>query len=1517
MSRGKALDVAIVGMACRFPGASDLFAFWENILGGVDTTSEVPRDRRGIVFEPTSLANDWVALDTARAAIADAGLSGEIPPSGTCYVVDAASASSLAALDLGARSLVERRADLAIVGGITIEANGDLPLSFQELVALSRSGRSRPFAADADGFLSGEGVGVVVLKRLVDAERDGDRIYAVLKGLGIVRDGRGSGRARAIRRAYRSSGIEPSTVGLIEGHGLGVPAADCAELRALRAIFPPIRAGRRVLGAVSSMIGHAMPAAGMAGLIKTALALHHRVLPPTLHAEKLHPLLDRGDSLFTLNPKARPWIHGDLLEPRRAGVNAFSFAGIYAHAILEEHSPSADSDRSPGALLSWDSEAILLSATDRSGLIDRARSLVEWLRAKPDVRLKDIAFTLNTGQSQGPARLGLVAKSLDDLASRLEAAIARLTDTGCRSIRDARGTYFWDRRDATPSRLAFLFPGEGSQYPGMLADLCPHFPEVRALFDTSDRIARDSGFDAWPSEHLFGLSNDNDSALWSAGVAVNVVLSAQWALFQLLTRLGLEPDAVIGHSSGEFLALAASGVLIVDRSFENKLGELGAIFGRLETSGLLPVARLVAVAADRSRVETAIASGAGRVEVAMDNCLHQVVIAGEPEGVGDVVEKLRGQGVVCEDLPFERAYHTPDFAPALGPIEAFFASLEFKTPRIPIYSCASEGRMGGDPQTIRRLSVDQWTRTVGFRATIETMQSDGINVFVDVGARGNLAGFVEDTLRGRPAFAVAANLPRRSGLTQLNHLVASLFAQGIELKPEHLYARRRPQRLDLDAPHREAQDSTTLRVEFPSMRLSDGLIERLRANGRAKSNGHHDPTTSPNSTNVVDSLISSRPDFSRANPILPVSGSGPTEVGPTGCRPSQTAPIHALPEAVSDPTLLDFQETMNVFLRTQKAVMDAYLNLRTDDEISFHLPPREQTQFEPGPWSGELVSIVEGLEAVSILILDAADDPVAEHHTLGGRQISSLHPEWRGLPVLPFSVMAEMLAEAAARLIPGEPLTSLREVHAAKWIRYEDEPVALEIRARLDLKSPDLVSVSIHNRGPARSMKPLEAPVFEGVVVFKEARPQGPIAEPFSLDHPEVSRFTAESIYAEQWLFHGPALQAVVGIGPISMHGIEGTLRVLPLDRLVREGVDASRMLTDPIVIDNFTHLLGAWGLDRLADDGDVIFPLRMDSLTIHGERPPEGSEVTCRIAIREMGRHRVRVDADLVGPDNRTWMTIRGWEDWRFHWPGRYRDGFRQPDLTLLGEPLDLAVDGRLAKAVWLEPPSDMGRPVWRDVLEHVQMGPDERAAYLALPGPDHRRTHRLWGRIAAKEAVRRLWLDLGHPPIYPADLIIEHDRLGKPKVRSREEPDRNDLPGVSIAHVNGVAVALACIDTSTPIGIDVESIVERSSSFESIAFSSHEQMLLDRKIGLSRAEWIARFWSAKEALAKASGHGFVEGPSGAEVRAIGPDDSLGVRLNGKLAEACPQLSDRLIRVNTARRGDFVWAWTLGERME
>ena len=576
------------------------------------------------------------------------------------------------------------------------------------------------------------------------------------------------------------------TTGLIEGHGLGVPAADRAELRALRAAFPASAGGSpRVLGAASALIGHAMPAAGMAGIIKAALALHHRMLPASGVSKRPHRLI-RGSSL-TLNPASRPWVQ-DARAPRRAGVNAFGFAGINVHAVLEEHAASADGV-TPGAMPRWPTEAILLGAGDRPRLVERVKWLVDRLRERPDVNLKDLAYSLaspRAGRGESAVRVGLVVESVEDLVSRLDAIAPRLADPSRSSIRDARGTYFWHQPLDRSGGLAFLFPGEGSQYPGMLADLCPHFPEVRALFDTADRLARESGA-IEPRSCRGPLRAANRSTPRSGKRAPRSTSSFRRSgpCINCCSGSDYDPSAVVGHSSGEFLALAAAGAVPASTGGSRSGSTTSPpLFARLDPDGVVAPARLAGVAAGRERVEAEIGEYAGRVSVAIDNCPHQVVVAGSRADVDAVVARLRDRGLLVEVLPFARAYHTPAFAPLVGPVRGFFEALDVTVPTVPLYSCCSAARVPSDPVAVRSLAIAQWTRPVEFRRTIEAMHADGVRMFVDVGARGNLAGFVEDTLRGKPAFAVAANLPRRSGLTQLNHLVASLFAQGVPVAPE-------------------------------------------------------------------------------------------------------------------------------------------------------------------------------------------------------------------------------------------------------------------------------------------------------------------------------------------------------------------------------------------------------------------------------------------------------------------------------------------------------------------------------------------------------------------------------------------------------------------------------------------------------------------------------------------------------------------------------------------------------------
>jgi acyl transferase domain-containing protein len=1417
---------------------------------------------------------------------------------GASYVMDASHASSLAALDLAARALTQGRAELAIAGGVYLQADDRFSRVARKRWPLSPLASARPFAADAGGMIVGEGAGVLLLKRRCDAERAGDRIYALVQGLGFSPGARGRARTspsvrdhvRAIRRAYRRAGIDPATVTLIEGQGPGIPADDEAEIRAYQAVFRPPAHGHRTLGAVSSMIGHAMSASGMAGIIKTALALYHRALPPTLHAEHPHPLLASAGSPITLSLRTRPWIHADPDTPRTAGVSAFGFAGMSAHAVLEEHTASADS-LAPGALLHWETEAILLSAPDRAGLIARARTLIAWLNSHPNAVLKDIAAELAGANRRFPdgARLGLVASSPSDLAQRLAESLPRLDDPSCRSIRDGRGVYYWDEPLLRPGGggLAFLFPGEGSQYPGMLADLCLHFPEVRQLFDTSDHIAREMGETVLPSDDLFGAASERTEQLWSTTRAVNVVLSAQWALYQVLTHLGLRPDAVAGHSSGELLALAAAGVVRADADLLRHLHQLGTVFHGFESAGELPTARLVAVAAGRDRAEDACrALGAAEVFVAIDNCPHQVVMAGPPSAVERVVHRLRQDNVLCEDLPFARAYHTPGFAAVLGPVAEFLNSLSFSPPSVPIYSCASGARMPVEPMAIRELALSQWTRTVAFRQTIESMHDDGLRVFVDVGARGNLAGFVEDTLRGRPVFAIAANVPHRGGPTQLNHLVAATFAQGAPLAAGFLYARRRPAAIEWNAPQATGHATVDLKL---------GVAIELPA---------------------------------RPPSMLPEAGAPPPhdlrlDGSTDGNAPDTPSSVEA--------ALLAFQETMRSFLQTEQEVMTAYLARPGAARTVVSGP-------EPGPWAGEVRGLIPGAEIETVYLLDGRNDPIAQNHTLGGRRVSAIYSSLKGLSVLPFAMMAEMAAQVAALVVaPGQVLTGLEQVHAHRWVCYEEQPVPLEIRGRrVSSAGDERIWVAIFNRRPGGTDEAPRA-VFEAVAIFGPSRPVPPPASPFILTSPRASRFTAESLYAEQWLFHGPPFQALCRVGPFSEQGIQGTLRVMPWEPLLPAGWLA-RLHTDVIVIDSFTHLLGCWGLDHFTE-GDVLFPLRMKRLEIHGGRPPVGAPVACRITIHEIQRHRVRVSAEIVRPDGTVWMRLLDWEDWRFHWPGRYRDVFRRPRDQFVGEeltlddPMERDDSGRprckltptaedsarepspRARAVWLAPPADMGRPVWRDVLEHTQLGPAERIAHMQTGDGERRRTHRLWGRIAAKEAARRLWDAAGLPGCYPADLAVRIDARGRPRLIRGDASGDHSLPAISIAHSDGVSVALATLDPDGSAGIDVESIDDCAGRLEPVSrFTSAEHALLRRCPGPGDAEWVARFWCAKQAVAKAAGLCPASASAATEVVQADPDSGVMlVRLISVSVAACPDRHGRLVRVISARRGEYAWAWTVG----
>jgi acyl transferase domain-containing protein/4'-phosphopantetheinyl transferase EntD len=849
---------------------------------------------------------------------------------------------------------------------------------FCQLNALSRKGQIRPFDKEADGTLLGEGLGMIVLKRQQEAERDGDRIYALIKGIRTASDGRAlgllapriEGEELALRRAYEAVGIPPRSVGLIEAHGTATPVGDVTEIQALSRVFGP-RDGESpwcAVGSVKSMISHLIPAAGIAALIKTALALYHKVLPPTLNCDEPNPKLELDKTPFYINTETRPWIHG-AATPRRAGVNAFGFGGINAHAILEEYTGTPKS-----AAISfqhrWDTEVCILQGDSRHDLLRQCEQLDNYLSNAPQVELKDIAYTLNSQLRDSSEKLAIVASSLNELEQKLSHALQRLGGPQCGRIRDARGIYFFEQPLSRQGKLAFLFPGEGSQYINMLSDLCVHFPEVRSWFDLIDRAFIAHKRNYLPSQLIFPPPSGmgpvrqevDEKRLWQMDFGAEAVFTGNQAVFSLLSQLHIRPQVVLGHSTGESSALVASGANPIDDEEYLIRGilDLNKLYEHLLAQNHIAERVLLAVGgADLQFVLSMVEQSNGLLHLAMDNCPHQMVLCGSEPAVEQATERLRTTGAICTRLPFNRAYHTPLFQPFCDQTSEFFERLRIVPPQVEMYSCTTAQPYPRDPAAIRRLAAEQWARPIRFRETIEAMYDAGVRIFVEVGPRNNLTAFVDDILRGRPYLAVASNLPQRSGITQLNHLVGLLATHGVPMRLDYLYARRAPQRLSFEK--KEGVGRSNLSVD--ARRLAMGLqllrLKQDRSHGKSAQALLSRPrpaATDSDAPTARREVPTNDIPLSRASPTPSHRQLSKVDLMSTGL-PTERGFPPAYTLGDSDPcrgngsrsvVVQEYLHTMEQFLNLQQEVMQAFLNgTQNGTQVATPpIPPREQIHAE-------------------------------------------------------------------------------------------------------------------------------------------------------------------------------------------------------------------------------------------------------------------------------------------------------------------------------------------------------------------------------------------------------------------------------------------------------------------------------------------------------------------------------------------------------------------------------------------
>ncbi|ORE87487.1 glycolipid synthase [Oceanococcus atlanticus] len=1341
---------------------------------------------------------------------------------GPNYIIDAACASTLIATDVAMRDLAEGRADMMVTGGIQAHTPPQIYMIFCQLGALSR-GALRPFDANAGGTLLGEGAGLVVLKRLADAERDGDKIYAVIRGYGASSDGRAKGllaprkegEVLAIKRAYADAQIDPSTLGLVEAHGTGIALGDKTEIESLTEIF-----GRRsrlspsiAIGSVKSMISHCIPAAGSASIIKTALALHHKVLPPTL-CDEVNPALEIEKTPFYVNTETRPWIHTSAA-PRRAGINSFGFGGVNAHLVLEEYRP-ADAVRFAAPMpkaqapanvaqpaLAGGTELLCFAAPSHAELLDQVT------RAKASLdTLTPAQLAAQHSAAQGEHRLALVCSDKADLVKKLDTAVEKLAASD-KPFKTRSGVHYGHGQPA--GKVAVLFPGEGAQYPGMLSELAVAFPQVREWFDFLDTTV--SAREYQPSEAVFpapnSLSEDArrelEHKLFDMDLASESVFASSQGLWALMRACELKPDVLVGHSTGENTALVAAGAIAAStpQTLAGIAQGLNAIYRQLESESAIKTGSLLTVGGLAAESRDAVLAEFGdALVVAMDNCPNQAVVFGAPEVVAKAHSKLSAAGAICAELPFGRAYHTAGFEPVSKAFRTFYQDLPIAAPQIPVVSCASMQAFPDEPDAIRDLACSQWARPVRFRETVQSLYDDGFRVFLEVGPSANLTAFVGDILKGkRDVLALASNSRRQGAMKALHATLAALFAAGVPLKLSALYA----DRADARAPQPVKPGARPLSLAMPLISFKD--VPPLPA-----------PKVAADAP----------PQASTAAPV--------------------SAPQAAPPSDPRQQALQSHFALMQEFLASQQRVL-------AGAPQGAALAPSAPAVSAP---AAPLITRVLNQDSASLqaqVDISGARDLYLQDHCIGAApsRLQALRP----LSVVPFTFSMEMAAEAAGLLAPaGWVCKALNNVRGHRWLALDHGSLSLKLTATCQHDDARLKRYAVRLL-MAQQGKP-DLPVFEAEVEYAAGFASAPQALEWQSEAAHAPRRNPPAELYQHGMFHGPRLQGVKALKRWGSRSVEAELEVLPTADYFADDAQP-RFRIDPALLDAAGQLAGYW-LTEKYDGGFNCFPFQIERYEQFAAMPAQGARVLCRGDIVEHDAPTFAAQWDLIDAQGGVIARASGWTDRKFELPQRYYRYRLDPLSNYLSAalPADDLPAGFVLRKMDYFADNLMGEAwgVWMRVLAHMLLDEVERNTFYQLPDKGPRREEWLMGRVAAKEAAR-LWIQREYQiDLANADIRIDNDAHGRPRVQCAALEGRV-APSISISHSGATAVAVAG-DAQLGLGVDLQHAdAVNSADVERGGLTDGERRLLENTSGAERGQRVVALWAAKEAVAKALGHG------------------------------------------------------------
>ncbi len=711
---------------------------------------------------------------------------------GTNCVVDAACASSLSAIHLASLELQSGRSDMAIAGGLDTFNDIFMYMCFSKTPALSPTGNSRPFAASGDGTIIGEGMGAIILKRLDDAKRDGDQIYAVIKGIGTSSDGRGNviyapsaaGQIKALENAYKQADVSPDSIELIEAHGTGTSVGDAVEAEALEKVYRQVNAEDTwcAIGSVKSMIGHTKSAAGIAGMIKTISALKHKVLPPTIKVDQPLAALEPGKAPIYVNTIKRPWVANDS-HPRRAALSAFGFGGSNFHCVLEE----AESN---DAEIDWDGRVLIiaLSADTKEELVNQLTNIdtnKPWSEHRAFAAKSCTDFDAKKTQRV----TFIIEKDKTDLQTLIENAIKMLSDNNDQD--------FWQlpigisyASGAHEHKTGLLFPGQGTQYVGMLRDLACQFPQFNTILSAANTAKGENKHGSRLSDAIYPVPVFSDEARLAQEEFLRDTRNAQPAIgavslsgLRTLEAFGFKSDVTAGHSYGELVALCAAGVFN-----EKALHQLSLLRGKLMAEGEGDRGSMLAVSAELEIVEKFIKDEKLDLVIANHNAPKQIVLSGATDQIEKAVALCKQQKLSATQLPVSAAFHSKFVAGAEKPFAKTLAEIKLNQGTMAVLSNTTANEYPDNEDEVRQLLAGQLAKPVRFVEQIEKMAALGVRTFIEVGPGNRLSGLVKSILlnsildeKDFQVLSLDTSSGKRHGQYDLANLLASLAVLGKEI----------------------------------------------------------------------------------------------------------------------------------------------------------------------------------------------------------------------------------------------------------------------------------------------------------------------------------------------------------------------------------------------------------------------------------------------------------------------------------------------------------------------------------------------------------------------------------------------------------------------------------------------------------------------------------------------------------------------------------------------------------------